>query len=193
MIGNRLKWVRKQKNLTQKAFAELLSTSSSYISEVEQGKTSPGANFLNSVLRVFNISIDWLLTGDGHPYIKEQNSTLEPCEHGSEYSAPPTCPSEVADVIEIEHMQLVRGFRDKRRALNINRELMDLEQLDAEEFKMMAAYIKGSVDMLRRSAERKKQDDRRQVERRIQDDPGKAPDGPDRRSGTDRRKASSGG
>jgi DNA-binding XRE family transcriptional regulator len=191
--AERLKLIRnEQGRISQQKLADRLGIASHKIKDIEVGKTKISTELALLIEANFHYSFKWILTGDGHPYIKgldPVSGTSEPC---AGYGPPSTPTTTGADVFEIEHMQLVKGFRDKRRALNINRELMDLEQLDAEEFKMMEAYIKGSVDMLRRSAERKKQEDRRQSDRRTQDDPGKAQDGPDRRSGSDRRKASGG-
>lgn len=71
MLGDNLKWVRKDKKLSQKAFAEPLGTSSGYISEVEQGKKTPGADFLKSLSGAYRVSIEWLLTGEGAASLKE--------------------------------------------------------------------------------------------------------------------------
>jgi len=66
MIGARIKKLRKQNKLSQQAFASLLTTSSGYISEVEQGKAQPGSNFLVSLKRAFpDLDLNWLLTGEG--------------------------------------------------------------------------------------------------------------------------------
>jgi len=65
MIGERLKQIRMGKGLTQKAFAELLGTSSGYISEIEQGKKMPGSEFLISLKRELGVSLDWFLAGEG--------------------------------------------------------------------------------------------------------------------------------
>lgn len=79
MLGDRLKQIRKEKNLSQKAFADPLSTSSGYISEVEQGKKAPGSDFLTSLSRVYGVSIDWLLTGAGEAFPKKSaDINLEP-------------------------------------------------------------------------------------------------------------------
>ena len=87
MIGTHLKQIRKQKGLSQKSLADLLSTSSGYISEIEQGKTVPGGNFFLSLKRALGVSIDWLLTGQGNPYINDQ---ITEQKAGA-------CPSQTAD------------------------------------------------------------------------------------------------
>jgi transcriptional regulator with XRE-family HTH domain len=63
-LGNRLNQVRKDKGLSQQAFAAMLNTSSGYISEIEQGKKMPGSEFLLSLWRVFGVDLNWFLTGE---------------------------------------------------------------------------------------------------------------------------------
>ena len=66
MIGPRVKQFRKEKNLSQQVFADLLSTSSGYISEIEKGKTTPGAKFFQSLKKAFpSANIEWIITGIG--------------------------------------------------------------------------------------------------------------------------------
>lgn len=60
-IGARLRTVRG--DLSQREFAERLSTSSGRISEVEGGKTIPGGEFLLRLHQGFGTDIVWLLTG----------------------------------------------------------------------------------------------------------------------------------
>lgn len=69
MLGSRIKQIRKRQRLTQIIFADRLSTSSGHISDIEHGLKMPGANFFIAMAKEFNVSLDWLLTGRGHPYI----------------------------------------------------------------------------------------------------------------------------
>ena len=96
------------------------------------------------------------------------------------------------NVIEQQHMNIVKGFIDKQRALNIDKELVELEKLAPEVFERIESYIKGSVDTLKTVIEKEQNSclDRRRGERRITEDPEQIPDGVERRSGVDRRKAS---
>ena len=63
-LGNRLYQIRKDKGLSQQAFATMLNTSSGYISEIEQGKKMPGSEFLLSLWRAFGVDLNWFLTGE---------------------------------------------------------------------------------------------------------------------------------
>ena len=68
MAGTRIKELRKSLNLTQKDFSAKLNTSAGYISEVENGISKPGYDFLVSVFRNFNANINWLISGEGNPF-----------------------------------------------------------------------------------------------------------------------------
>ena len=165
MLGDRLKWIRKDKGLTQQAFARPLSTSSGYISEVEQGKKSPGSEFLLSLMRVYRISVDWLLNGEGEPYLPNNGPESD--------------------------QKLTRKPKDNKRDLDFNSEIKEIERLDYEAFIRVETYIKATIDTL--TGVKKKSSnssaDRRKIDRRVKNDPNKAPDGQDRRSGKERRKA----
>ena len=131
-----------------------------------------------------SVDLNWLLTGNGSPYIKEEQAQPEQEAH-----APPS----TGNVIELRHMELVRGFSDKQRAYEINRELMELEKLDRDAFRRIESYIKGTVDQVRFAAERTPYygQDRRINDRRQGEGNNDLPEGGDRRTGKDRRKSAS--
>ncbi|MEN8219585.1 MAG: helix-turn-helix transcriptional regulator [Pseudomonadota bacterium] len=78
-INKRMSSIRKQKNLNQKNFSELVNVSSRYISMVERGKRNPSINFIISVLKATQVSADWLLMGKGSMYlpIKEEKEEIK--------------------------------------------------------------------------------------------------------------------
>ncbi|NSW91337.1 MAG: helix-turn-helix transcriptional regulator [Firmicutes bacterium] len=61
MIGNRIKQLRKENNLTQNQFASLFGLYDSTISQYENGKREPEYDTLIKIANKFNVSIDWLL------------------------------------------------------------------------------------------------------------------------------------
>ena len=81
MIGNRFKLIRKEKNLTQKVFAETLSISPGYVSEIEKGKKIPGGEVLSSLKRIFQVDINWLLDGTGKMFLTENSNSALSEEH----------------------------------------------------------------------------------------------------------------
>lgn len=62
-IGQRIKAVRKSKNLTQERMAELLDVSVGYVSQVERGVTKISLDLLAAIATILNCDIAVLLNG----------------------------------------------------------------------------------------------------------------------------------
>jgi transcriptional regulator with XRE-family HTH domain len=60
-FGEKLRQLRAHQMLTMQALAAHLSTSSGYISNVENGKVTPNIDFAVKVARFFGVNIDQLL------------------------------------------------------------------------------------------------------------------------------------
>ena len=60
-IGNRIKELRKEKNLTQKQLAQSLNIAQSSISEWEKNAYEPTATAIKIIAIFFNVSADYLL------------------------------------------------------------------------------------------------------------------------------------
>jgi phage repressor protein C with HTH and peptisase S24 domain len=82
-IGNRIR--RTRGNSTQKEFAKNLIFSSSYLSEVESGKTKPSLELLLKISQITNYSLHWLLTGEGPLFIEATASMVR--EDSASYGA----------------------------------------------------------------------------------------------------------
>ena len=80
---------------------------------------------------------DWLLTGKDRPYVDEAQG------------APP----KPSNVVEFQHMELVKGFQRKEQAKKINAYLFKLERLNPEAFEKVDSYIEGVVEGLQMAAE----------------------------------------
>lgn len=80
-VSLRIKELRELKNLSKGAFADMIKIDRSQFTKIEGEKLTPTIAQLMEISSIFNISIDWLLTGDGDMYkvsegIKEQIRTL---------------------------------------------------------------------------------------------------------------------
>ena len=64
-IDERIKAVRKNSGLSQTAFAERLGTTRGVITNLEGEKTEANEPFLRLICKEFNVSEEWLRTGDG--------------------------------------------------------------------------------------------------------------------------------
>ena len=63
-IGHRIQKARKQKNLTQIQFAELLNISTSHLSDIETGRTNFGIDILMNITELLQVSADYILRTD---------------------------------------------------------------------------------------------------------------------------------
>lgn len=60
-VGNRIKFLREQLNLTQEDVARALNYTRQAIVHYEQGKTVPNADRIKSLCKLFNVSSDYLI------------------------------------------------------------------------------------------------------------------------------------
>jgi len=70
-MGERIKELRKFFNFSQARFADNLKISQGFLSDVEKDKKIPGSSFLLSLLKYYGVNINWLLTGRGEMFLKE--------------------------------------------------------------------------------------------------------------------------
>ena len=74
-MENRIKEIRKIKNLTQGAFAEKLNVAPNYVYLIETGKKVPSEKLIKQICDVFCVNETWLRTGEGEmlsPETREQ-------------------------------------------------------------------------------------------------------------------------
>ncbi|MEK4303694.1 helix-turn-helix domain-containing protein [Oceanobacillus sp. FSL K6-0251] len=64
MLGKRIAKLRRNKNLTQEELAKELDITRSSLSQYEVNKRQPDYDTLKKIAKYFNVSIDYLLTGN---------------------------------------------------------------------------------------------------------------------------------
>lgn len=72
-LGNRLKEIRIENNLTQQEFATSLSISRPFVSRIESDKEMPSDSLMKLISATYNIRLEWIKTGNGQ---KEDNLKL---------------------------------------------------------------------------------------------------------------------
>jgi transcriptional regulator with XRE-family HTH domain len=60
LLGNRIKVLRKQRNLTQEKLAELVDKSKNHISKIEQGTTNPPLSLLIDIAEKLDVELSEL-------------------------------------------------------------------------------------------------------------------------------------
>lgn len=88
-IGARIKSCREQENITQDKLAQRLNVSRQSVSKWEKGNSLPDIDRLVEIGKIFDISLDELITGKD-PYtqkviIKNPEHRMNPYEFWSEY------------------------------------------------------------------------------------------------------------
>ena len=62
-LGERIKGIRQERNLTQQSFAESISVSRPFISRIESNKETPSDSLLKLIAATYDIKYEWLKYG----------------------------------------------------------------------------------------------------------------------------------
>lgn len=81
MLAHRITYLRKALGMTQAQLASSLKLSPSALGMYEQGRRTPDINMLVTMSKVFNVSLDYLITGSesNFPAIGPQTPSECPC------------------------------------------------------------------------------------------------------------------
>lgn len=77
-LGMRIRKIRTDLpgKVTQKTFGEALGVSCAVITSYELGKVTPPPATIRLICVTFGVNQEWLETGDGDPYVTDQNIAL---------------------------------------------------------------------------------------------------------------------
>lgn len=70
-LGERIKKARRSLDLTQQKFADQIGSTQNNIASYEIGRCEPSASAINNICKTFNISEEWLRTGEGEMFVPE--------------------------------------------------------------------------------------------------------------------------
>ncbi|GMQ61168.1 helix-turn-helix domain-containing protein [Vallitalea maricola] len=73
-LGERIKYLRELNNLNQDELAKAFNGNKSTVSRIEKNQTNPTSIILLAIANFFNVSTDWLLTGEEKVHTKQSNS-----------------------------------------------------------------------------------------------------------------------
>ncbi len=76
-INQRIKQVRQTLNLSQAKFAKAISISNGYIAGIELENRNVNDRLVKLICITFNVSENWLKTGDGNMFDQQPNQLLE--------------------------------------------------------------------------------------------------------------------
>lgn len=69
-INNRIDLLIKDLGITKTRFADSLHVSSQFISSLCSGAKQPSERTISDICREFNVSLDWLQSGNGEMYVQ---------------------------------------------------------------------------------------------------------------------------
>lgn len=75
-IGERVRKVRLDKDLTQEMFADMLDVKRAIISANEIGSKPISQRTIKAICREFGVNETWLLTGEGEMYVKQEEDIV---------------------------------------------------------------------------------------------------------------------
>ena len=154
-IGDRIAYLRLQKNMTQAQLAESTGLSKGNISGWESHKYEPSARAIIKFVELFEITADWILFGGNKKERKiSEQYVPELYEEGSRSNE--IKKDELIDITIERHRQVIERFHQKDIALKINEELADLEELSADQLKEILNIIKDRKFRLEQEAAKKR-------------------------------------
>ncbi|MEN8218271.1 MAG: helix-turn-helix transcriptional regulator [Pseudomonadota bacterium] len=131
-LGKRVLSIRKQKNLKQKIFSELIGVTHSYLSVVEHDKQRPSLAFIMSVLKATKVNADWLLTGRGsmYPPIKTEKQEIKEINedrvaYGADNSPRPDDLKNHWDKLNEDQKRILAGHAKEMVENNLMREFIN--------------------------------------------------------------------
>lgn len=127
----RLKLMIKNCGDKKKVFAEKCGIAETNLYTYLRGASLPAMPFFVAMKNQYPwVNIDWLITGQGDP------TTGVDERDGPE------------NVIDIQHNEIIKDFKDKPRAKDANISLLAIESLDRDAFVEMVGFIKGTASNL---------------------------------------------
>ena len=76
-VNERLAFARKTLKLTQREFAEKISVATGFVACMEIGERKVNPRIMKLVSSVFNISLQWLETGEGEMFYNDTEQEVE--------------------------------------------------------------------------------------------------------------------
>lgn len=68
-MKDRIKKIRKDLDLTQQEFSAKIGSTQNIVANYETGRRNPSASVINNICKTFDITEEWLRTGEGEMYI----------------------------------------------------------------------------------------------------------------------------
>lgn len=77
MYSENLKKIRFELKMSARELADKMNVSTGSIQNYEAAKREPNYNFMVQLCNIFNVNLNWFVTGQGEMFIKKQPADLE--------------------------------------------------------------------------------------------------------------------
>lgn len=131
-LEDRIKKARNFAGLTQPQLAELIDVSLATIKNYEKDASAAKVGKVIEIASACNVDEGWLFTG-----------------RGAMSAEPLITESEKIKKIIIEHQGVVKNFKDPERARDINKRLLEIEELSEKIYDKVDTYIEAARDSAR--------------------------------------------
>ena len=135
-LKDRFKKARKQAGLTQAALAEGAGISVRSVNKYEQDPSKITIDILMAIATACNVDITWLLTGTG--------------DVGNKVQGAEDISAKCTNIVEFEHMELIKKFKDKEKGKLYNEQLIELEELSSDLFLDVGTYLNATLNAAKR-------------------------------------------
>jgi transcriptional regulator with XRE-family HTH domain len=139
--GSRLKNARKQIGFTQDKLAKSIGLKQANIRDLESGKVKISTLHALALEHVHNLNAQWLLTGEGEMFFQKGNFDKE-----TTAQKPANKKEKASNIVELEHMELVKKFKDKAKGKRYNEQLIEIEQLNQVLFDNVGTIIESTLN-----------------------------------------------
>ena len=134
----RLEYVIGKSPDNKKAFAKKCGISEKQLYVYLKGASEPGMRFFSAMKCQYPfINIEWVITGEGLPLFNDDKG---------QYLGKGECPHDESivsyeNIVEAEHLKLIKKFKNKELAKSINSKLVELEQMAPDELDEIDGYL----------------------------------------------------
>ena len=77
MVGDRIRELRKNLNLTQSRFGEIIGLKQNSVAVIESGRNIPSDQTIFAICREFRVNETWLRTGEGEMFVPSPEDEIE--------------------------------------------------------------------------------------------------------------------
>jgi phage repressor protein C with HTH and peptisase S24 domain len=104
--AERYKIIQEKSGLSKAAFAESIGISKAHYYHIETGRQNPPKEVLERLVNVYNVNLNWLLSGTGQPGIDGENAEIELYDQ----EAAAGYGREIAEFPELKYLPIPKSF-----------------------------------------------------------------------------------